>query len=166
MQWLITQKTEDRIELITRQMLETMVEDTQYLAVYFCEYAIIAFLKKKIMIHGHFEPEHSIYTHYVDIHPQNVFALFFPPQSPPCICQTSLRQIHPNPSHLVRENHKNQPAYCRSLCTPIRSQITNHKKDVVIDSYLQRKRNEIAKQGTRIFVTIFTGLYISYVNNC
>lgn len=37
LQWLITQKTEDRIELITRQMLETMVEDTQYLAVYFCE---------------------------------------------------------------------------------------------------------------------------------
>lgn len=37
LQWLITQKTEDRIELITRQMLETMVEETQYLAVYFCE---------------------------------------------------------------------------------------------------------------------------------
>ncbi|KAH8274608.1 hypothetical protein KR026_007836 [Drosophila bipectinata] len=35
LQWLITQKTEDRIELITRQMLETMVEETQYLAVYF-----------------------------------------------------------------------------------------------------------------------------------
>lgn len=39
LQWLITQKTEDRIELITRQMLETMVQDahTQYLAVYFCK---------------------------------------------------------------------------------------------------------------------------------
>ncbi|XP_035438415.2 uncharacterized protein LOC118268177 isoform X3 [Spodoptera frugiperda] len=35
LQWLITQKTEDRIELITRVMLENMVEDTQYLAVYF-----------------------------------------------------------------------------------------------------------------------------------
>ncbi|XP_063244025.1 uncharacterized protein LOC134543121 isoform X2 [Bacillus rossius redtenbacheri] len=35
LQWLITQKTEDRIELITRVMLETMVEETQYLAVYF-----------------------------------------------------------------------------------------------------------------------------------
>ncbi|RVE50479.1 hypothetical protein evm_004904 [Chilo suppressalis] len=35
LQWLITQKTEDRIELITRVMLEKMVEDTQYLAVYF-----------------------------------------------------------------------------------------------------------------------------------
>lgn len=33
--WLITQKTEDRIELITRVMLENLVEDTQYLAVYF-----------------------------------------------------------------------------------------------------------------------------------
>lgn len=36
LQWLITQKTEDRIELITRVMLESMVEETQYLAVYFC----------------------------------------------------------------------------------------------------------------------------------
>ncbi|XP_039290477.1 uncharacterized protein LOC111055351 isoform X2 [Nilaparvata lugens] len=35
LQWLITQRTEDRIELITRAMLETMVEETQYLAVYF-----------------------------------------------------------------------------------------------------------------------------------
>lgn len=40
LQWLITQKTEDRIELITRQMLETMVEETQYLAVYFCKLQI------------------------------------------------------------------------------------------------------------------------------
>lgn len=37
LQWLIQQKTEDRIELITRVMLESMVEDTQYLAVYFCK---------------------------------------------------------------------------------------------------------------------------------
>lgn len=37
LQWLITQKTEDRIELITRTMLESFVEDTQYLAVYFCK---------------------------------------------------------------------------------------------------------------------------------
>ncbi|XP_019768240.2 uncharacterized protein LOC109543133 isoform X2 [Dendroctonus ponderosae] len=35
LQWLIQQRTEDRIELITRVMLERMVEDTQYLAVYF-----------------------------------------------------------------------------------------------------------------------------------
>ncbi|XP_054268035.1 uncharacterized protein LOC128989922 isoform X4 [Macrosteles quadrilineatus] len=35
LQWLITQRTEDRIELITRVMLEEMVEGTQYLAVYF-----------------------------------------------------------------------------------------------------------------------------------
>lgn len=40
LQWLIQQKTEDRIELITRVMLETMVEETQYLAVYFCEFDI------------------------------------------------------------------------------------------------------------------------------
>lgn len=38
LQWLIQQKTEDRIELITRVMLETMVEETQYLAVYFCKW--------------------------------------------------------------------------------------------------------------------------------
>ncbi|XP_044009391.1 uncharacterized protein LOC122853163 isoform X2 [Aphidius gifuensis] len=35
LQWLITQKTEDRIESITRTILEASVEDTQYLAVYF-----------------------------------------------------------------------------------------------------------------------------------
>ncbi|CAH1962794.1 unnamed protein product [Acanthoscelides obtectus] len=35
LQWLIQQRTEDRIELITRVMLEKMVEETQYLAVYF-----------------------------------------------------------------------------------------------------------------------------------
>ncbi|XP_077269443.1 hulk isoform X3 [Temnothorax americanus] len=35
LQWLITQRTEDRIELVTRMMLETSVEETQYLAVYF-----------------------------------------------------------------------------------------------------------------------------------
>lgn len=38
LQWLIQQKTEDRIELITRAMLESMVEETQYLAVYFCKF--------------------------------------------------------------------------------------------------------------------------------
>lgn len=40
LQWLITQKTEDRIELITRAMLETMVEETTYLAVYFCKFCV------------------------------------------------------------------------------------------------------------------------------
>lgn len=39
LQWLITQRTEDRIELVTRIMLEAMVEETQYLAVYFCKMA-------------------------------------------------------------------------------------------------------------------------------
>lgn len=37
LQWLITQRTEDRIETITRVMLETSVDETQYLAVYFCK---------------------------------------------------------------------------------------------------------------------------------
>lgn len=40
LQWLITQRTEDRIELITRVMLETSVEETQYLAVYFSKFII------------------------------------------------------------------------------------------------------------------------------
>lgn len=37
LQWLITQRTEDRIELVTRSMLESIVQETQYLAVYFCK---------------------------------------------------------------------------------------------------------------------------------
>jgi hypothetical protein len=44
LQWLITQKTEDRIELITRTMLESFVEDTQYLAVYFCKENLHSFI--------------------------------------------------------------------------------------------------------------------------
>jgi hypothetical protein len=40
LQWLITQKTEERIELITRIMLEGLVEEIQYLAVYFCKYIV------------------------------------------------------------------------------------------------------------------------------
>jgi hypothetical protein len=40
LQWLITQRTEERIELITRVMLERLVEEIQYLAVYFCKYLI------------------------------------------------------------------------------------------------------------------------------
>ena len=35
--WLIEMKVESHIELITRAMLETMVEEVQYLAVYFCK---------------------------------------------------------------------------------------------------------------------------------
>lgn len=37
LQWVITQKVEDRIELITRNMMETMVEEVEYMAVYFCK---------------------------------------------------------------------------------------------------------------------------------
>ena len=36
--WLTEMKVENHIELITRPMLETMVEETQYLAVFFCNY--------------------------------------------------------------------------------------------------------------------------------
>jgi len=39
LQWVITQKVEDRIELITRNMMETMVEEVEYMAVYFCRFS-------------------------------------------------------------------------------------------------------------------------------
>ncbi|XP_025207338.1 uncharacterized protein LOC112603121 isoform X2 [Melanaphis sacchari] len=39
LQWLITQRTEDRIELVTRSMLESIIQETQYLAVYFYKQA-------------------------------------------------------------------------------------------------------------------------------
>jgi len=35
LQWLILQKTEDRIETVTRSMLENLVQHVQYLAVYY-----------------------------------------------------------------------------------------------------------------------------------
>ena len=35
--WLTEMKVESHIELITRPMLETMVEETQYLAIFFCK---------------------------------------------------------------------------------------------------------------------------------
>ena len=37
-EWLTEMKVENHIELITRPMLETMAEETQYLAVFFCKY--------------------------------------------------------------------------------------------------------------------------------
>lgn len=60
LQWLITQKTEDRIELITRQMLETMVEDTQYLAVYFCKFHSFLIENIRTIVHFVFDFENSI----------------------------------------------------------------------------------------------------------
>ncbi len=36
--WLIEMKVESHIELITRSMLEAMVDEVQYLAVFFCKY--------------------------------------------------------------------------------------------------------------------------------
>jgi len=35
--WVIDHRTESRIELVTRGMLEQMILDTHYLAVFFCE---------------------------------------------------------------------------------------------------------------------------------
>lgn len=39
LQWLIQQKTEDTIESVNRELLEQLISNTQYLVVYFCEYA-------------------------------------------------------------------------------------------------------------------------------
>lgn len=71
LQWLIQQKTEDRIELITRVMLETMVEETQYLAVYFCKSALVSLLigKSQISLHAFLNllltfPFFEIFTNY------------------------------------------------------------------------------------------------------
>ena len=44
--WLTEMKVESHIELITRPMLETMVEETQYLAVFFCEYRLLVIVLK------------------------------------------------------------------------------------------------------------------------
>lgn len=45
LQWLIEQKTEDRIETVTRSMLESLLVNVQYLAVYFCKYSIDSIFK-------------------------------------------------------------------------------------------------------------------------
>ena len=44
LQWLIQQKTEDRIETVTRSMLESLLVNVQYLAVYFCELILSYYL--------------------------------------------------------------------------------------------------------------------------
>lgn len=36
-EWIVDMKANSRIELITRAMLEIMVENTEYLAVFFCK---------------------------------------------------------------------------------------------------------------------------------
>ena len=41
LQWLILQKTEDRIETVTRSMLENLVQHVQYLAVYYCNHLFL-----------------------------------------------------------------------------------------------------------------------------
>lgn len=38
LQWLILQKTEDRIETVTRSIMESLIQNVQYLAVYFCKH--------------------------------------------------------------------------------------------------------------------------------
>lgn len=38
LQWLVLQKSEDTIETVNRDMLERLIEETQYLAVFFCKY--------------------------------------------------------------------------------------------------------------------------------
>ena len=43
--WLIEMNVENHIELITRPMLENMVEEIQYLAVYFCKFEFTPWLQ-------------------------------------------------------------------------------------------------------------------------
>ena len=50
--WLIEMKVESHVELITRAMLETMVEEVHYLAVYFCETYSPPYLCKSRWIHS------------------------------------------------------------------------------------------------------------------
>ena len=49
--WLIEVNVESHIELITRPMLEEMVEEIQYLGVHFCECSIIFNIKFQILYH-------------------------------------------------------------------------------------------------------------------
>ena len=42
--WLLEQKSESHIDLVTKPMLEEMIEEIQYLAVFFCEYYFCRFL--------------------------------------------------------------------------------------------------------------------------
>ena len=37
LQWLVQQKTEDTIESVNRELLEQLIETTQYLVVFFCK---------------------------------------------------------------------------------------------------------------------------------
>lgn len=113
LQWLIQQKTEDRIELITRVMLETMVEETQYLAVYFCKWIDCAV---NLMFACFFETLPYFYT--------LCFIFYF--------CFWLLIECHIHTStksktssiptyhkiiNLVPEKYIKPPSYCRSLCT-------------------------------------------------
>lgn len=96
LQWLITQKTEDRIELITRAMLETMVEETTYLAVYFCKlYALhLPWTQVKLRSEAfHLWFPFSFSTHFVH-----------PPRT-----QLNDSHISPSPSHPNTTTHTPTP---------------------------------------------------------
>lgn len=145
LQWLITQKTEDRIELITRQMLETMVEETQYLAVYFCK---LQTQISKTLFH--------YFTQY---------QLLSPGTTTTALRRTTLHHQHqPNPikknqiypskrSSVPAERKGKPPAYCRSFCSPSSLKESNltstskHSSSQFVQSYMSRKRKRIEKQG-------------------
>ena len=59
--WLIEMNVENHIELITRPMLENMVEEIQYLAVYFCELTWIC--RNKVRFRFEFYDGHSNKVH-------------------------------------------------------------------------------------------------------
>ena len=49
LQWLVQQKTEDTIESVNRELLEQLIENTQYLVVFFCTKTINQFLIEKFI---------------------------------------------------------------------------------------------------------------------
>lgn len=52
--WVVEHKTEERIELVTRGMLESLVMDTHYLAVFFCKISYIQSQEQKWLLTNQF----------------------------------------------------------------------------------------------------------------
>lgn len=50
LQWLILQKTEDTIESVNRELLEQMIESTNYLVAFFCKFFLYLILMKNILL--------------------------------------------------------------------------------------------------------------------
>lgn len=53
--------------------------------------------------------------------------------------------------YVVKENYVKQPAYCRSLCTPLPTVIRS-KKDQVLDAYLRSKKNQGKRKAVDAYI--------------